>query len=61
MSWPSYKKIIVYRKFCMAHVNDKNCTFLNSSPSEDAWVFAKWNAVQAVGVMSFGELAPNLK
>ncbi|KAM8857056.1 putative sodium-coupled neutral amino acid transporter 11 [Synchiropus picturatus] len=23
------------------------------APSEDAWTFAKWNAVQAVGVMSF--------
>ncbi|KAL6484638.1 hypothetical protein MHYP_G00066830 [Metynnis hypsauchen] len=22
-------------------------------PSEDAWVFARWNAIQAVGVMSF--------
>ncbi|XP_077435353.1 LOW QUALITY PROTEIN: putative sodium-coupled neutral amino acid transporter 11 [Vanacampus margaritifer] len=29
------------------------CGFLSSAPVEDAWVFAKWNAFQAVGVMSF--------
>lgn len=33
--------------------------FCNSPPSKDAWVFAQWNAIQAVGVMSFGEVALN--
>lgn len=27
----------------------------SSLPTDDAWAFAKWNAIQAVGVMSFGE------
>lgn len=26
-----------------------------SLPTEDAWVFAKANAIQAAGIMSFGE------
>lgn len=45
----------------MAHFNVKNLFifFCNSPPSKDAWVFAQWNAIQAVGVMSFGEVALN--
>lgn len=27
----------------------------SSLPTEDAWVFAKANAIQAAGIMSFGE------
>lgn len=29
---------------------------LFSPPTENAWAFAKINAIQAVGVMSFGEI-----
>lgn len=32
-----------------------NIISLSSPPTENAWAFAKWNAIQAVGVMSFGE------
>lgn len=31
------------------------CMSLSSVPTANAWAFAKWNAIQAVGVMSFGE------
>lgn len=27
----------------------------SSLPTENSWAFAKWNAIQAVGIMSFGE------
>ncbi|XP_019744401.1 putative sodium-coupled neutral amino acid transporter 11 isoform X1 [Hippocampus comes] len=31
----------------------RKCCFLSSPPTAEAWLFAKWNAIQAVGVMSF--------
>jgi len=30
--------------------------FVHRPASDDAWVFARWNAIQAVAVMSFGEV-----
>lgn len=39
---------------CVLLMTEYKCT-LYSLPTDDAWVFAKWNAIQAVGVMSFGE------
>lgn len=32
---------------------------ISSLPTENAWAFAKLNAIQAVGIMSFGEFVLN--
>lgn len=40
---------------CLCSLMTEYINVPSSLPTDDAWAFAKWNAIQAVGVMSFGE------
>lgn len=40
---------------CLCSLMAEYINVPSSLPTDDAWAFAKWNAIQAVGVMSFGE------